>query len=298
MTVPGSPTVRRRRLAAELRRIRDRRGDSLQAVAGALRWSTSKLSRYELGKGGLRPSEVASLLDHYQVSGARRAQLLELAADASQKGWWEEYSDVSNEEYQQFIGLEAEASSIKIWHIEVVTGLLQAERYARSILSDYNEVEPTAPSIIERRLQLRMQRQEHAFRREPPLELVVVLDESALLRRIGDESVMFEQLERLAAEADRPNMTLRILPLSARHSVFADSFVIFRFGPEGDAILHDVAATEGLRASFYVEGEQETHLYRRAFDILLDASLDAAASKRLIIQAQSRWGLLWLSMIT
>jgi transcriptional regulator with XRE-family HTH domain len=156
--VPGSPTVRRRRLAAELRTIRERRGENLQAVATGLRWSTSKLSRYELGSG-LIPGEVASLLDHYQVTGALREHLLGLAQEASQKGWWEGYSDVSSAEYREFIGLEAEASSIAVWHVEVVTGLLQTERYARSLLTEYSRVEPIAPAIIERRLELRMQRQ-------------------------------------------------------------------------------------------------------------------------------------------
>jgi hypothetical protein len=101
----------------------------------------------------------------------------------------------------QFVGLEAEATSIAVWHNEVVNSLLQTERYVRAILNEYAQVEPTAPGIIERRLQLRMQRQQ-VLRRDPSLSLLVVLDESILQRRIGDESVMYEQLQRLASEAD------------------------------------------------------------------------------------------------
>jgi transcriptional regulator with XRE-family HTH domain len=135
--MPGSPTVRRRRLAAELRAIRERRGESLQTVVTGLGsgWSTSKLSRYELGNG-LNPREVAALLKHYQVTGALREYLLSLAQEASRKGWWEGYSDVSSAEYREFIGLEAEASSIAVWHVEVVTGLLQTERYARALMTE------------------------------------------------------------------------------------------------------------------------------------------------------------------
>jgi transcriptional regulator with XRE-family HTH domain len=289
MSDPGSPTVRRRRLAAELRKIRERCGESLEVVAAALHWSTSKLSRYELGKGGLKPAEVANLLTHYAISGPYREHLLALAKDAAQRAWWEEYSDVSTAEFQQFIGLEAEASSIEIWHSEVVTGLLQTERYARAILSDYSQVERTAPAIIERRLDLRMRRRE-ILSRTTHLELHVVLDESVLMRQVGDSYTMFEQLQHLAAEADRPNITLRVRPLGVKHSVFADSFVIFRFGPDGDAILHDVVATEGLRAAFYVEGEQETFLHRVVFNMLRDESLDVAESKKLILQtADSLW---------
>src|SRR6266496_3108377 len=135
MIVPGSPTVRRRRLAAELRRIRESKGKSGDAVAAALKWSPSKISRYERARTGLRPREVERLLDYYQITGPRRALLLGLAEDAAQKGWWEEFSDTLSEDYQQFIGLEHEASSINIWHVDVVAGLLQTEGYARHIIS-------------------------------------------------------------------------------------------------------------------------------------------------------------------
>ena len=133
MTEPGSPTVRRRRLAAELREIRESRGRSGESVAAALGWSPSKISRYERAKTGLRPREVERLLSYYQVTGARRALLLALAEDATHKGWWEDPSDVLTEDYKQFIGLEHEANSIAIWHVDVVAGLLQTEAYARHI---------------------------------------------------------------------------------------------------------------------------------------------------------------------
>src|ERR1700744_4013398 len=91
MIAHGSPTVRRRRLAAELREIRESKGKSGDAVAAALKWSPSKISRYERARTGLQPREVERLLDYYQITGSRRALLLELAQDASHKGWWEEY---------------------------------------------------------------------------------------------------------------------------------------------------------------------------------------------------------------
>ena len=105
MTLPGSPTVRRRRLAAELRGIRESKGKSGDAVAAALRWSPSKISRYERAKTGLQPREVERLLDYYEVTGSRRELLLALAEDAAQKGWWEQFTDALSEDYQQFIGL-------------------------------------------------------------------------------------------------------------------------------------------------------------------------------------------------
>ena len=288
MTMPGSPTVRRRRLAAELRGIRESKGMSGDAVAAALKWSPSKISRYERARTGLQPREVERLLDYYQVTGSRRTTLLALAKDAAQKGWWEEFGDSLSEDYQQFIGLEHEATSMAIWHVDVVTGLLQTEAYARHIISSYSRVEPIAPGMIGRLVRVRMRRQQVLDRDE--LQLSVVLDESVLKRRIGDESVMYEQLQRLAQEADRPNLTLQILPLDAHHRVFGESFVIFGFGTDSDAMLQEVVSTEHLRSGFTLEGERETYLHRIAFQMLAEASLDPAASRALILKtAESHW---------
>jgi len=292
MTAPASPTVRRRRLAAELRAIREDKGKSGDAVAAALKWSPSKISRYERARTGLRPREVARLLDYYQITGPRRALLLGLAEDAAQKGWWDEFADSLSEDYQQFIGLEHEAASMAIWHVDVVTGLLQTEAYARHIIGSYSRVEPVAPGLIGRMVKVRMRRQQVLSRED--LKLKVVLDESVLRRRIGDQSVMYEQLQRLVQEADRPNVTVQILPLSARHTVFGESFVIFGFIDDDDVMLPDVVIAEQLRSSVTLEGERETYLHRIAFQTLCEAALDPAESRALILQtAESCWSGAW-----
>src|SRR5215469_2577710 len=174
MTTPGSPTVRRRRLAAELRAIRERKGWSGDVVAAALNWSPSKISRYELARTSLKPPEVARLLDYYGVGGSRREALLELARDAAQKGWWEEYADGLSADYKQFIGLEHEASSIAIWHVTVVPGLFQTQAYAGHMIGSYNKVEPVAPAMVDRLVRVRMQRQQILLR-DPGVQLSVVL---------------------------------------------------------------------------------------------------------------------------
>ena len=143
--------------------------------------------------------------------------------------------------------------------------------------------------MVERLVKVRMQRQQ-VLNREPALQLSVVLDESVLTRRIGDDLVMYEQLQRLAYEADRPNVTVQILPLDAPHTIFGESFVIFRFGPDKDAMLQDVVSAEHLRNDFSVEGERETYLHRIAFEMLSGASLDPESSRALILKtAESRW---------
>jgi transcriptional regulator with XRE-family HTH domain len=289
MTMPGSPTVRRRRLAAELRAIRESKGKSGDNVAAALRWSPSKISRYELARTGLKPPEVEKLLNYYEVTGARRAYLLDLARDAAQKGWWEDFADELSPDYQQFIGFEHEASSIAIWALEVIPGLLQTPAYARDIIANYGLIEPIAPGRIERLVRVRMHRQQ-ALTREPPIELSVVLDESTLRRRIGDEQVMYDQLRYLAELAERPNIVIRILPLDAQHTVLGPAFVILHFGSFGDAIIEDVVASEQLKNTFTVEGEQETHLHRLVFQSLVGSSLEPAESRVLVLEiAESFW---------
>ena len=288
MIAPASPTVRRRRLAAELRGIRENKGKSGDAVAAALRWSPSKISRYERARTGLRPREVERLLDYYQITGPRRALLLDLAEDAAQKGWWEEFAGSLPEDYQQFIGLEHEAASIAIWHVDVVAGLLQTEAYARHIIGSYSRVEPVPPGMIGRLVRVRMRRQQVLDREG--LQLSVVLDESVLRRRIGDDLVMYEQLQHLAREADRPNLTLRILPLDAQHTIFGESFVIFGFGADSEAMLQDVVSTEHMRSGCILEGERETYLHSIAHQMLAEAALDPVTSRTLIMQtAQSHW---------
>ena len=290
MVDDGSPTVRRRRLAAELRALREIKGRSGESVAHALRWSPSKISRYERAKTGLRPREVERLLDYYGVTGTHRLMLLALAQDAAQKGWWEEHSDTLPEDYQQFIGLEHEATSVAIWHVDVIAGLLQSEGYARHIIDSYDRVEPIAPSQVSRLVRVRLRRQQVLDR--AGLTLSVVLDESVLLRRIGSDLVMYEQLQRLARECERPNLALQILPLDGPHTVIGESFVLFGFAVEGDAVLQDVVATEQMRSGFIIEGERETHLHRVAFRTLTEAALSPAESRQLILEtAESRWAI-------
>ena len=114
MAASASPTVRRRRLAAELRRLRGARTGG--AVAKALGWSPAKISRYELGQSNFPLDEVEKLLDFYGVTEPRRGQLLALATEANQRGWWEDYADALTPDYMEFLGLEAEATAASEWH--------------------------------------------------------------------------------------------------------------------------------------------------------------------------------------
>lgn len=289
MTASGSPAVRRRRLAAALRRLRANRTGG--EVSRALGWSPSKISRFEQGRDSLPVLEVEKLLDFYGVGNPERGELLSLARDATEKGWWEDYADALPEEYQEFIGLEAEAASVAQYQVEVMPGLLQTEEYARQLFAGYQRVVPTlAPGIIDQRVTVRMTRQQVLYR-DPPLDFHVVIDESVLLRRIGGQELMYAQLLHLAEVAGQPHIRLQILPLNSNVSIAFTSFVIFRFGPSPASkigALGDVVSTESGQSALYVEGETDTHLYRLVFQALAGASLPPSDSQHLIRQTADK----------
>lgn len=289
MASSASPTVRRRRLAAELRRLRGTRRAA--PIAAALGWSAAKISRYELGRTSFPVDEVAKLVEFYGVSEPRRGQLLALAEGANQRGWWEEYADTIPPEYLEYVGLEAEAESVIHWSITGMPGLLQTQEYAREVQANFQRVLPIPPGFVERRVRVRMIRQEVLTTRIPPLELSVVLDESALLRQIGGPGLMRAQLLHLAGKSELPNVKLRILPLRNGGLLPPAPFQVFGFHADDEtAKLGDVVSMEGLTDNLQVEGETDTYIYRLIFAKLVEASLPPEESRHLILQtAERRW---------
>lgn len=288
MAASGVRTVRQRRLGTELRRLRaDRTGDD---VAKALGWSPSKVSRYELGRTGPKEEEVGKLLDYYEVTGPHREQVLALAREATQKGWWEARSDALPDELIGLIALEDEATSSWMWQVEVIPGLLQTEEYARQVITAAYQIGiPFLPSQIDQRVEVRLRRQK-ILTRDNPMEFSVVLDESALLRRNTDTQVMRAQLVRLAEVSELPNVTIRIFPLQTLHPVITSSFVLLKFGRAHETELNDVVSSEQLQSNLHFEGEADTHQYRLAFQALSGAALDPEQSRELILRtSQQVW---------
>jgi transcriptional regulator with XRE-family HTH domain len=288
VTSSASPTVRRRRLAAELRRLRGVRTGT--TVAKALRWSPAKVSRYELGQGNFPLEEIEKLLDYYGVTEPRRTQLLALAVEANERPWWDAYADALPVEYMDFIGLEAEAASELVWHVEAVPGLLQTEGYARAIYAAHQQAVLMPPGVFDRRAEVRMRRQQVLTRPDsPPLRLSVVIDESVLLRKVGSREVMLAQLRHLAEVAQLPNVELRVLPLQRDSSLMADSFVVFGFSPEHETDkLGDVVSTEGVTDEIHIEGETDTYMFRLIFSAFVKASLSPEESRELVQKTGQR----------
>lgn len=277
MPRPGSATVRNRRLAAELRRLRESGNLTGDDVAERLGWSASKISRLENARQAPRFADVRRLLDLYGVDGTYREQLLQLARDAVRRGWWEAFSDALPEQYASYIGLEIEAEAIWQWETQVVPGLLQTEAYAQAVEQRSHSTEVIPPSRVDARVEARLARQD-VLTREMPLQLSVVLDEALLLRQYGDAAVMADQLRHLEELSELPNLNLQVLPLEGPHPIATGSFTLLQFPLVGGIKFHDVVYIEHLNGCSYLEEETETYRHRLSFERLRAEALGPAES--------------------
>jgi hypothetical protein len=276
----GSPTMRRRRLARELARLREERGMTIRQAAGALEWDPSKLSRVEGLQRGIIVRDVRRLLDLYQVTGdADREALFELARQAKQRGWWQAYADVLPSEYADLIGLEAEAAEIRTYQPELIHGLLQTADYTRAVIRAGRPGDTAAE--VSRRVELRMTRQQILDRDDPP-RLRVIVNEAAVRRVVGGPDVMRTQLTALAAERERSNVTVQVLPFTAgEHPAMASGpFVLLEFGQAADP---GVVNAENLTGSLLLDAPDDFRQYARTFDFLQAAALGPRESRDMLI---------------
>lgn len=271
-----SPTIRRRRLAAELRRLREERGSTIEQVALEIDWHPTKLSRIETGKQAVQPSEVRALLDLLGTDPARRDALVALAREARRRGWWRAFGEAVPDWFAVYVGLESEATSIRLYESEFIPGLLQTEEYARAVHQATRV--GAREEEIDRLVAVRMARQELLEGEDAP-DLWMVLDEAVVRRAVGGPDVMRGQLKRLVEAARRPNLTLQVLPFSVgAHAGMDGGFHILTFEPYAD----DVVYIEYRTGSFYLEKRWEIEQYTLVFDHLRAAALPTEASSALI----------------
>jgi len=269
-----SPTIRRRRLGVELRRHREEAGVTIDMVADRLGCSTSKVSRIETGHTSATPSDVQHILDIYGVDASIKTELVQIAREARQKGWWHPYSTVLTGAY---VGLETAARSIRAYEQQVVPGLLQSEEYAIALIRGARQDYPDQE--IEQRVRVRMQRQALLIQ-DDPIDLWVVLDEAVLSRPVGGEPVMLDQLKKLIETARLPNVTLQILPFAAgAHAGMDGSFVILEFEEEGDA---DVVFIDNATGGLFLEKAEELSKYVSIFDTVRASALPPEESIEMI----------------
>jgi transcriptional regulator with XRE-family HTH domain len=269
-----SPTIRRRRLGAELRAFREAAGRTLEDAGQELECHFTKISRLENGRSTVRRRDLDGLLDFYEVADTRKRESLHaLSRDGGKQGWWHTYEDVLSPPYMDFISLETEARSLNIFQSQLVPGLLQTLVYARAVVA----ADPSwgGADAVERFAQVRIERQ-GVLTRERPLELWVVLGEGVLRQQVGGPAVMREQLEHLERTSSLPNVTVQVLPFTAgAHAGMQGSFTVLEFAERFELT---VVAVENLTASLYLETPAEIDRHRLVFDHLRAAALSPAES--------------------
>jgi transcriptional regulator with XRE-family HTH domain len=267
-----APTGRRRRLGAELRRLREEAGLTIDRVAEALECSQSKVSRIETGQVSATPRDVRDMLALYRVDEARREAIVQVAREARQPGWWQKFVDVPDG-VPAYVGLEAAATSIDVYMSLIVPALLQTADYARAVIG---AVRPDLPAAeIDRRVELRLRRQALLDQERPPV-LRVLLDDAVLRRPVGGAAVMAAQRRRLLADADRPAVSIQVLETAAgAHAGMDGPFTIFGFPAPAE---RDVVALDSAADALYLENPEDLRRYRRVFELLLPAALPPAAS--------------------
>ena len=258
----GGPTVLRMILGRQLQALREKAGMSYQQAAEAIYSSWYTIRRMERGEGGLKPLTVKSLLMAYGITDVREIDaFLALARDASKPGWWHSYDGVLPSWFKVAVGLEESASLIRAYEPQVVPGLLQTEDYIRALTTA--NFPGAAADEIERRVALRLARQE-LLRRPAPPEYWVVMDETVLRRPVGSREVMRGQLTALIEAAERPAVTIQVVPFAAGwHPALYGMFWVFRFP---DQEMPDIVYSESLTGAYYMNKPAETAAYIEALD--------------------------------
>jgi transcriptional regulator with XRE-family HTH domain len=260
MTV--SPSLRRRRLAAELRGLREQSGLSVTEAARGVDWQASRISRIENRQSGITAPELRKLLDLYGADDERyRARLAELARRVNERGWWQKYAGLIGGDYADLISLEAEARAIRAYEQELVPGLLQTLDYAHAVI---RASRPTDTSEeVKRRVEIRMERQEVLIRPDPPPpRFNVVLSEAVLRRPIGGYDVMHAQLA---------NVTIQVLPFDAGvHPAMVGPFSLMSFSDPGDL---GVVGVENAIGTLFLEDPYELRAYEELWNALQASAL-------------------------
>ncbi|MEV4920784.1 helix-turn-helix transcriptional regulator [Streptomyces tirandamycinicus] len=271
-----NPTVRRRRLGQELRRLRELKGMTAEEVADRLLVSQSKISRLENGRRSISQRDVRDLCGVYEVEDHRVVDsLMQMAKDSRQQGWWHAFGDIP---YSVYIGLETDAASLRVYEPQIVPGLLQTREYAEALIT--GALPETPSSDVEKRVQVRVRRQERIASDESPLRLWAVVDEAALRRVVGNREMMREQLEHLVEQSQLPHVTVQVLPFSmGAHPGITGHYAILEFPDASDS---SVVYIEGVTSDLYLEKANDVHKYTVMYEHLRAQALNVEQTREFI----------------
>ncbi|MFD6193393.1 MULTISPECIES: helix-turn-helix transcriptional regulator [unclassified Streptomyces] len=271
-----NPTVRRRRLGQELRRLRELKGMTAEEVAERLLVSQSKISRLENGRRSISQRDVRDLCGVYEVEDQRIVDsLMQMAKDSRQQGWWHAFGDIP---YSVYIGLETDAESLRTYEPQIITGLLQTRPYAEALIQ--GALPETSVADVEKRVQVRIRRQERISADHNPLRLWVVLDEASLRRTVGSRQVMREQLEHVAEMSQLPHITVQVLPFDVgAHPGINGQYSILEFADTADS---SVVYIEGVTSDLYLEKAPDVQKYTVMYEHLRAQALNVEQSRQRI----------------
>jgi transcriptional regulator with XRE-family HTH domain len=277
--VAGSPTTRRRRLAIELKKLREQNNLTCAQVGGALDWSGSKVNRLETGQGRVQPSDIDALCRFYETTDEMRELLKGLAKESKTRGWWHAHGDAVPAWFSVYVGLEQAASGLRTYECEFVPGLLQTAEYAREL---HLATSQPNPDDVERMIAVRMERQALLTAEEEPPDLWAIIHETVLRHVVGNSKVMHGQFERILEMTQLKNVTVQVLPFDAGSYPATGAFTILGFPEQEDP---DVVYRDGLTDAVYLERPDDIARYTKAFDNLRALSLSPQRSTTLIRQA-------------
>ncbi len=273
----SSPTVRRRRLAAELRSLRKESGKTREQVAEFVGCSPVTITRIESAQSAPRLADTARMLECYGVTGERREVLMTLCGEARRRGWWHQYSGAIPAWFEVYVGIEGEVSEIRSYQPEAIDGRFQTEGYIRSLM--LADVDVPSSEELERRIAVRMKRQELLTDDDAP-KMWLVLNEAALRRQVGGRATMHDQLAHLIEVSESNKIVVQVLSYaSGAHPAMDGAFEILRFP---DAADPDVVYLQYRRGSIYLEDPADVAAYAELFDHLRARALGPDESRALI----------------
>lgn len=271
------PTIRLRRLAAELRRLRDSAGLTREEVGEQTNINHVTLYRLETARVRPQVRTLTALLDIYNVEETKRDELIKLLRESGQRGWLQAFHASLPEQYTAYISFEGEADAVWNYESSFIPGLLQTEDYADAVIA--GTLPEATPAEISSKIDARMRRQE-VLKRDPALKLWAIIDEAVLQRHVGTASIRREQMEHLVELLKLRNVQLQVIPFDAGpHPGMLGSFATLKFDDDGSP---DVVYIESGAGDLFLEDEASVNRYNLTFEHLRAAALSPPASAALI----------------
>jgi transcriptional regulator with XRE-family HTH domain len=279
----ANPTVRQRELGRRLRELRNALGLTVEEVAEQMLCSAAKISRLETAARKASLRDVRDLTRIYGVADQAEAnQLMDLARQAREPGWWTHYDSL---DLSPYIGLEQEAAAITSFSMYYVPPLMQTEDYARAIIRGIAPKMP--PAILDQRVEARMRRKQLLERDAPP-RYRALLDEAVLHRHVGGVAVMRSQLDNVLRFATQDMAAVQVIPFEiGEYGCIDSNFDFLDFDP--DSHQGPVVFVEGLFSNLYQERPAEIRRYRESLEYVRDVALTPRDSIGLITRIRARY---------